>query len=37
MMTLSLLNQLGVLYSFEDNVIKINRFNDLGVKKIIKG
>ena len=36
MMTLSLLNQLGVLYSFEENVIKINRFNDLGVKKIIK-
>ena len=36
MMTLSLLNQLGVLYSFEDNIIKINRFNDLGVKKIIK-
>ena len=36
MMTLSLLNQLGVLYSFKDNVIKINRFNDLGVKKIIK-
>ena len=36
MMTLSLLSQLGVLYSFKENVIKINRFNDLDVKKIIK-
>jgi 3-phosphoshikimate 1-carboxyvinyltransferase len=29
MMTLSLLSQLGVLYSFKENVIKINRFNEL--------
>ena len=36
MMTLSLLSQLGVLYSFKENVIKINRFNDLDVKKIMK-
>ena len=36
MMTLSLLSQLGVLYSFKENVIKINKFNDLDVKKIIK-
>jgi 3-phosphoshikimate 1-carboxyvinyltransferase len=36
MMTLSLLKQLGVLYSFKDNVIKIKSFNDLSVKKIIK-
>ena len=36
MMTLSLLSQLGVLYSFKENVIKINRFNELGVKKIMK-
>jgi 3-phosphoshikimate 1-carboxyvinyltransferase len=35
MMTLSLLKQLGVLYSFKDNVIKIKSFNDLSVKKII--
>ena len=35
-MTLSLLKQLGVLYSFKDNVIKIKSFNDLSVKKIIK-
>jgi 3-phosphoshikimate 1-carboxyvinyltransferase len=36
MMTLSLLNKLGILYSFKENIIKIDRFNDLGVKKIIK-
>tara|TARA_Y100000385_G_scaffold283247_1_gene339064 strand:- start:87 stop:1313 length:1227 start_codon:yes stop_codon:yes gene_type:complete len=36
MMTLSLLNKLGILYSFKENIIKINRFNDLSVKKIIK-
>ena len=36
MMTLSLLNQLGVLHSFKENIIKINRFNNLGINKIIK-
>ena len=36
MMTLSLLKQLGVLYSFKENVIKIKSLKDLSVKKIIK-
>ena len=34
-MTLSLLKQLGILYSFKENIIKINSFNDLRVKKTI--
>ena len=34
-MTLSLLKQLGILYSFKENIIKINSFNDLTVKKTI--
>ena len=36
MMTLSLLKQLGVLYSFKENVIKIKSFNDVSVKRIMK-
>ena len=36
LMTLSLLKQLGILYSFKENVIKIKNFNDLSIKKIIK-
>ena len=34
-MTLSILKQLGILYSFKENIIKINSFNDLRVKKTI--
>jgi len=36
MMTLFLMKQLGILYSYKKNIIKINGFNDFTVKKIIK-
>ena len=36
MMTLYLMKQLGVLYSFKNNIIKVNSFNDFSVKKIMK-